>query len=277
MTPKIVVFFLHPGTALVKLAYRDNFSTKGCPAHLYSENTTTKRKVGDKRAMNRRQTPLALTVAAFAVLCLCVERASAAVTYDVSVDTSTLSGQSGNLDFQFNPGDLTTLGATATVTDFTSLGATLIQPATLTGGASGSLPGTLTLVNSSTYNDIFQGITFSSSLSFEVTLSGEAIDNPGGSFGSSFLFSLYAADGTTPLLTTDSSGSVVTVNLNPNGTTGSQTFPSDNSGGSSVGRALPQSSSAVPEPSTFALMAFGFAGLMGRQMRRRSTTSQSAV
>ena len=172
------------------------------------------------------------------------------VTYQVSVNTSTLSGQGGNLDFQFNPGGLGAESATATVTSFQTVGGILSQPAMLTGDATGSLPGTLTLDNGTLYNDVFQGFIYGNSFSFRLTLSGQALDNPGGTFGSSFALSLYDAGGIRPLLTTDPNGSVLTVNLNANGTTLAETFPQ------SLTNSIPVAvaTSAVPEPSTMVLL-----------------------
>jgi hypothetical protein len=173
------------------------------------------------------------------------------VTYQVGVDTSALSGQGGNLDFQFNPGGLDVEGATATVTNFQMIGGILSQPAMLSGDASGSLPGTLTLDNGSVYNDVFQGLTYGDQLSFLLTLSGPAIDSPGGMFGSSFALSLYDAAGTTPLLTTDPNGSVLTTNLNADGSTSSETFPQSPTNSAPVAVAV--ATSAVPEPTSFVM------------------------
>jgi hypothetical protein len=120
----------------------------------------------------------------------------------------------------------------------------------LTGDATGSLPGTLILDNGTAYNDAFQGFTFGNSFKFLLTLSGQAIDNPGGTFGSSFALSLYDATGTTPLLTTDPNGSVLTVNLNASGSTSVETFPQSSTNSMPVAVAT----SAVPEPSSLILL-----------------------
>jgi len=156
--------------------------------------------------------------AAVLTLLLLVEVASGpgsvragSVTYLVDVNTNAIAGQAGNLDFQFNPGGLGSEFATTTVTSFQTSGGLLSQPATLTGDASGSLPGTLTLDNGTAYNDVFQGFTFGSKFDILLTLSGPALNSPGGSSGSSFALSLYDAAGVTPLLTTDPNGSVLTV------------------------------------------------------------------
>lgn len=171
------------------------------------------------------------------------------VSYQVSVNTSTLSGQGGNLDFQFNPGGIGAESATATITNFQMIGGILSQPAVLTGDAVGSLPGTLTLDNGTAYNDAFQGFTYGNRFGFLLTLSGQALDSPGGTFGSSFALSLYDAAGITPLLTTDPNGSVLTVNLNTSGTTTAQTFPQSPTNSTPVATATLVS--PVPEPSSF--------------------------
>ncbi len=174
------------------------------------------------------------------------------VTYQVSADTSPLNGQDGNLDFQFNPGSSGAQPATATVTDFHTVGGILSQPAALTGDAAGSLPGTLTLNNGTIYNDIFQGFTYGESFSFLLTLSGEALDHPSGTFGSSFALSLYDAAGITPLLTTDPNGSVLTVNINADGTISAETFPHSPTNNTPAVLL----SSAVPEPASLLLVVF---------------------
>jgi hypothetical protein len=179
------------------------------------------------------------------------------VEYQVSVNTSAISGQSGNLDFQFNPGGSTAESATVSVTNFQTLGGILSQPAMLTGDASGSLPGTLTIINGTIYNDAFQGFAYGNSFSFLLTFSGQAINNPGGTFGSSFALSLYDAAGINPLLTTDPNGSVLTVDLNPNGTTSVFTFPQSNTNDTSVVTITPLSS--VPEPTSLILFVSSLA------------------
>jgi len=197
------------------------------------------------------------------------------VTYEVSVNTSTLSGQGGNLDFQFNPGGSSALAATATITTFQTVGGILSQPAILTGDATGSLPGTLTLINDTPYNDAFQGFTYGSSFSFGLTLSGLALNSPGGMFGSSFAVSLYDAAGVTPLLTTDPNGSVLTVNLDVSGTTSAVTFTQSPTNSTPVAIAIP--AGAVPEPRSFVLLSLGVLGLLAFGLGRQRAVSRAAA
>lgn len=195
-----------------------------------------------------------IRVAAVAWLLLAVlgiKHAHADLIFNVSVDTSSLNGQSGFLDFQFNPGDSSALSATATVTDFQTTGGVLAQPDLLTGDAAGSLPGTLILNNSTVYNDAFQGFTCGNGFAFTLTLSGPAIDTPSGTVGSAFALSLYAADGITSLLTTDPNGSVATIFLNANATASAETFPQSPT--DSTPAATVTVANAVPEPSTLTL------------------------
>ncbi len=229
--------------------------------------------------MLKRQLVGAIAVAILHVGLLGAGSAHAGITFNVSVDTSSLNTQSGLLDFQFNPGDSTALAATASVTLFQTVGGILSQPAMLTGDAAGSLPGTLTLQNSTAFNDANQGFTFGDSFSFNLTLSGPAVDNPGGTAGSTFALSLYAADDITPLLTTDPNGSVATINLNANGTTSVFTFPQSPTDNTPV--ATVTLAGAVPEPSTLVLglIAAMCAGLInlgslgGQRARQEQTKS----
>ncbi len=187
------------------------------------------------------------------------------VTYQVSVDTSATGGQAGNLDFEFNPGGLGVEAATATVTNFQTIGGVLSQPAILTGDAIGSLPGTLTLDNGTAFNDVFQGFTYGSGFSFTLTLSGMALDSPGGTFGSAFAVSLYDAAGVTPLITTDPNGSVLTVELNADGTTSAETFPQSPTNTTPAAIAT----RPVPEPSSIVLLIASLPfGIIVRRRRR---------
>jgi len=164
------------------------------------------------------------------------DRAAASpVSYIVTINTSTVSGQSGFLDLKFNPGNATTQPATVQILNYS--GGSLVGPPSVTGNVTGTLPPGLTMVNSTALNDYFEAITFGSSISFVVTLSGPAIDAPNGTAtaGSTFGVGLYDS-GQSPILTNQalSTGFAGTIDVNLNGTTTTTAFPSSPAGAPSV-------------------------------------------
>jgi hypothetical protein len=191
------------------------------------------------------------------------------ITYDVTINTSSISGTTGSLDFNFNPGSLVTQSASVEILDFSSTGGALAGSPTLTGDASGALPGTVTLDNGTGFNDYFEGFTFGSTLTFEVTLSGPALTSPdGATSGSTFAFSMFSdAEGTTPTLTSDTTeGFAFTVDVNVNGTTTVTDFSSETS--------VVPLTSTVPEPNNIVLILAAI--LCAGAMRLRHVASQKA-
>lgn len=176
------------------------------------------------------------------------------VTYDVSVNTSSISGTSGALDFQFDPGPFGSQAATLAITGFSSDGT--LGTAFSTGDVAGTLPGELDFDNLMSFNDYFTDFTYGSTISFDVTLSGPAITSPDGvsQSGSSFFFSMYDDNGN-PLLTSDPFGTAVELDINLDGST-SATVSSDES--SAV---MPTSN--VPEPGASLLLTCGLILLVG--------------
>jgi hypothetical protein len=80
---------------------------------------------------------------------------------------------SGALDFELNPGPLTTQAASLQILNFMST-RTLAGNPSLTGDVAGTLPSTLTFTNGTAFNDYFTGFTYGSALSFEASLGGPA-------------------------------------------------------------------------------------------------------
>ena len=85
-----------------------------------------------------------LFVASF--LCLAPPTMAAPITYDVSVNTVSISGTPGSFDIEFNPGPLVTQAASLQILNFTSNGMLAGSPV-LTGDVAGTLPGTVTFDN----------------------------------------------------------------------------------------------------------------------------------
>jgi hypothetical protein len=142
--------------------------------------------------------------------------------YEVTVNTSSIVGTVGSLDFQFNPGPFMTQAADLQISHFLSNGAGLGGSPFLTGDVSGDLSGAVTFDNGSGFNDYFEGFTYGTTLSFDVNLYGPAVTSPDQTSmsGSAFAFSMFSdGAGTVPTLTTDTAdGFAFTAGINLDGT-----------------------------------------------------------
>ena len=185
---------------------------------------------------------------------------AAPITYNVTVNTSSLAGTAGTLYFQFNPGDLSSDAAMATLSLFQFTGGgTLSGLPSVSGDTTGSLSSSLILRNTADNNDALQALTFGSSFQFRLLLSGTLLTNPSSTAltGSVFNFGLFGTDGITPLLTTNTDGYALTVNLNTRGMATTTTYPASANTGSPVSVSAVN---AVPEPNT--LLLTGAAGIV---------------
>jgi hypothetical protein len=180
--------------------------------------------------------------------------AHATVIANFSIDTSSLSTQAGFIDFQLNPGDPTSQPLSAFVLNFATDGSLDNSSIQIAGDFSGTLPGTLTADNGAADNEYFQGLTFGSTVTFTLSLSGLALDTPA-PFGSAFLVSFFDSTGGNVVLTNNPNGWVAELDVNPGGSITTIVFP-DASGGPSVADIQIQ---GAPEPSTMWLVAGGLA------------------
>jgi hypothetical protein len=197
---------------------------------------------------------------------------ASAITYSVSVDTSSESGQAGYIDIQFNPGGASQF-ATLNLTDFSTDG--VLNPAApgnlMSGDVSGELPGPLAFDNGQTIDEYTEGIVFGTTITATLTFDGPAIESPNGSSASLFSLDFLNSNESAFLFTSDPAGAtafgfnVATISVNPDGSTTPTTYP-DVGGTSDATLSLAPSS---PEPSTFLLFGSVLAGL-GLRLARRS-------
>jgi hypothetical protein len=195
---------------------------------------------------------------AFAIA-LCGAQVAFAGPILIDVNTSSLAGTSGSIDFQFNPGAGTTQSATVSIVNFMGTGNYIGGSQQDVGAASGGpVPATLTITNTNADNEDFEGYHFGSYLEFNLSFSGPAVTSPSGTATSptSFYFTVYSdLAGTNPALTSAPSGILAEVDVNPNGSFSMSTTSNN--------------ATFTPEPSSVwlvggALLALGFVALRRR-------------
>jgi hypothetical protein len=184
------------------------------------------------------------------------------ITYDVTANTSSISGTTGSIDFNFNPGPLATQPASLQILGFTTDGSLVAGSQQATNDASGTLPGTLTFDNGTVFNDYFQEFTFGSMLVFQVSLYGPALSSPDPADypgDSTFVFSMFSdTEGQDPVLTTSPQGYALTVDVNSDGTTTPFSYSSQTG-----------ADAEAPEPGGLALAGVAMACLGALQLRGR--------
>jgi len=185
---------------------------------------------------------------------------------DITVDTSALNGTAAQLAFDFVAGGPPE--NSITITGFSTDGTLGSQSST--GSVTGTLPGDVTLSDTSFFNELLANITLGNSFSFQVDSTNLA---PTGAFPDEFSLFVLDTMGNPLMTSSDPTGadSLVTIDLTggPSSTVTAYT--------SSVSLA-PPATSAVPEPSTLIPMAVA-AGLilLTRRVRARRSIRGAAV
>ena len=158
-----------------------------------------------------------LVTCAFALLvalCLGPARTEAA-TIQVTIDTSALSGMSASLSWDVTDGD-PGASTTAIITGFATNGSFDAGQATSIGGASGSLPGPVTITDTDFFNSLLQPVTLGTSVSFTLDMTTAA---SGQGVPDTLAFFLLTEDGLASLVATDLLGDALLA-LEADGTPG---------------------------------------------------------
>ncbi len=185
-------------------------------------------------------------------------------TVTVSVNTSSLSGTTGSVDWQLNPGAGSTQTANVTISNIN--GATWVAggPGTAfdLGNVTGSHiagPLTISTAGGAATNDDFENITFSNNLSFLLNFNGPAVVSPNGTATSpiTYYFSLFTdTNGINPAFSSD--GLIASININPDGSAVKSVF------------STAATVTFTPEPATMGMVgtALGLLGLAGWRRRK---------
>lgn len=211
--------------------------------------------------------PMLRAAAAALALALASGAAFADTTMHVSIDTSTF-GTSGWLDLQYNPANPgSTPATTVTLTGFQGFDAA--AHVETSGQVSGSLAAGYVLGNGDSLNDLFHGVTYGGVLSFNVTFSGTNVDMSGNAFGSTFAVYAISADQATVLGNSSAAdGRLLDIAWAPATAAGG-------AGSFAVASYADAASvSAVPEPSSWAMLGIGAMLVAGAVRRRQGGPSR---
>jgi PEP-CTERM motif len=222
----------------------------------------------------------AFAVLAGAFALLAGSPAHAQSVFSVGLNTSALIGHPAGpfyLDFQLNDG--TGLGNgnnTAILSQFNFNGGSFLGPATSFGGVTGSLASTVTLTDTSAFNEFFQAFTPGSFLNFRLSLTTN-FNAP-----TPDLFSLSILDGDLFNVRTFSPGNsdaLVIVNLTgPNSivNTYAGSGVPDQTGATTIAFAAP-SVTPVPEPSAYGLLGAALVGALAWARRHPKSARGNAL
>jgi hypothetical protein len=206
--------------------------------------------------------------AVFATSALAVHSTARAQSdYDVTINTSSLSGTEATLTFDFLAGGGTQSNR-VTLSDFSTNG-TLLSGGVNSGSVSGSLPGTAALTNAAFFDELQQGITLGSTITFQLDATRNAPST--GSLPDTFSFFILNRAASASLVNT----------TDPTGANSLFTLQIDGSSAGALGvyasmPAVPiRIASAVPEPATPLLFLGGLLGIGAVVMRGRSGSREA--
>jgi len=207
-----------------------------------------------------RSITLLIPIALLAVSALWADPAE----YTFTLNTSSIAGTTGSLDFALNPGAGSDQSLTALVSGFLSdgsYGGSQTKTGDVTGGP--VITGNpLTLNSTFADNDDLETFTYGNTLSFKVDLSGPALSAPDGLATSPYelIFSTYSDTlGTIPVLTSDPGGASGTITISPEAVIEAGAISSE------------LNVVATPEPSMLCLLGGAlalFAGARHKKLRR---------
>lgn len=183
------------------------------------------------------------------------------IWYLVGVDTSSIFGDPGSIEFQFNPG-AASQAAFLDISNFVFDGSPSGSP-DVHGDVTGTLPPDLTFVNDNAWNDYFQTVsTFGYTISFLLHLYGPALVAPDhtSTSGSTFAFSVLDTLGEFPLLPASGDGYNFTVDVDLAGNTTVTNYSTETT----------DISRWTPEPASFLLVGAPLLVFAARRLRRRA-------
>lgn len=199
------------------------------------------------------QKRLAIGVMAASWLLLAAASVRADSVFTVTVNTTALQGNASapfQVDFLLTDGSGTNDGNnTATVTGFAFGGGAPSGTATTSGGVTGDLSSTVTLVDNNFFNNFQQSFTAGSTLSFTVDLT-TFVD--AGSTPDAFSFYILDKTGTNIPTSDNTAGSLLTANIDSATPTTTQFVGTG--AYASISAIVTPGGTAVPEPSTLLLL-----------------------
>jgi hypothetical protein len=205
----------------------------------------------------------------FAVVIMSCRLVWADAIYDVSLQTSALIGHPAGpfaLELQFNDGSGTgDANNTATLSDFALAGGSASGPTTTFGGVAGTIGTSVTMIDSSFFNQFTEGFTPGTSLSFQLKLTTN-LDS--GGVPDEFSLSILDSSGV-EIPTLGPANAFLIMDIDSDSpstfTFASDTSQNPNAGGPPIAIGAPiltTPSSQVPEPKNWLLVAIGLSGLL---------------